>query len=103
MATLSHEDFIKAIESMTLLEVSELVKALEEKFGVSAAAPVVVAGGAAAGAAVEEQTEFDLVLESAGGNKIAGPALIEEAGSTILVPNAAGAEVDSYGNYLIHL
>jgi large subunit ribosomal protein L7/L12 len=61
------EEIIEAISSMTVLEVSELVKALEEKFGVSAAAPVAVAVGAPAGAAapveVEEQTEFTVVLK----------------------------------------
>ena len=65
---------ISAIESMTVLELNELVKALEEKFGVSAAAPVAVAaapaaGGAAAPAA-EEKTEFDVVLKEAGAEKI---------------------------------
>jgi large subunit ribosomal protein L7/L12 len=62
------EEIIEAISSMTVLEVSELVKALEEKFGVSAAAPVAVAVGAPAGAAapaeVEEQTEFTVVLKA---------------------------------------
>jgi large subunit ribosomal protein L7/L12 len=63
------EEIIEAISSMTVLEVSELVKALEEKFGVSAAAPVAVAvgapaGGAAAPAAAEEQTEFNVILKA---------------------------------------
>jgi large subunit ribosomal protein L7/L12 len=63
------EEIIEVISSMTVLEVSELVKALEEKFGVSAAAPVAVAvgapaAGAAAPAAVEEQTEFNVVLKA---------------------------------------
>jgi large subunit ribosomal protein L7/L12 len=63
------EEIIEAISSMTVLEVSELVKALEEKFGVSAAAPVAVAvgapaAGAAAPAAVEEQTEFNVILKA---------------------------------------
>ncbi|MDR2747980.1 MAG: 50S ribosomal protein L7/L12 [Treponema sp.] len=63
------EEIIEAISSMTVLEVSELVKALEEKFGVSAAAPVAVAVGAPAGAAapaeaVEEQTEFTVILKA---------------------------------------
>jgi large subunit ribosomal protein L7/L12 len=64
------EEIIEAISSMTVLEVSELVKALEEKFGVSAAAPVAVAAGgvpaagAAAPAAVEEQTEFNIILKA---------------------------------------
>ena len=63
---LSQEDFIKAVESMSVLELSELVKGLEERFGVTAAAPVAVAagpaGGGAAAAPAEEQTEFDVVL-----------------------------------------
>ena len=71
---MTREEMISAIESMTVLELNELVKALEEKFGVSAAAPVAVAaapaaGGAAAPAA-EEKTEFDVVLKDAGAEKI---------------------------------
>ena len=59
------------IKELTLLEVNDLVKALEEEFSVSAAAPVMVAGGAAAGgAAAEEKTDFDVVLASAGDQKI---------------------------------
>ncbi|MBP7653691.1 50S ribosomal protein L7/L12 [Candidatus Dependentiae bacterium] len=72
--SLSKEDIIKAIETMTVLELSELVKALEDKFGVSAAAPVAavaVAGAAAAAApAEEEKTEFDVILVDAGAQKI---------------------------------
>ena len=66
MATLSKDQILEAIASMTVLEVSELVKAMEEKFGVTAAAPVAVAaaGGAAPAAAAEEQTEFTVVLKS---------------------------------------
>jgi large subunit ribosomal protein L7/L12 len=67
------EEVIKFIESMTVLELAEMVKELEEKFGVSAAAPVAVAAAApAAGAAeaAEEQTEFDVILKAAGANKI---------------------------------
>jgi len=68
---LSKDDLISAIESMTVLELSELVSALEEKFGVSAAAAVAVAAPAAGGdAAVAEQTEFDVILTSAGDKKI---------------------------------
>ena len=67
MATLGKEQILEAIAGMTVLEVSELVKAMEEKFGVTAAAPVAVAaagpGAAAAGAAVEEKTEFTVVLK----------------------------------------
>ena len=66
---MTREQIIEAIKAMTVLELNELVKACEEEFGVSAAAPVaVVAGGAAA--EVEEQTEFNVVLESAGSEKI---------------------------------
>ena len=69
MATLKKEEILEAIANMTVLEVSELVKAMEEKFGVSAAAPVAVAAapvaaGGEAGAAAEEQTEFTVVLKS---------------------------------------
>lgn len=70
----SIEQVVEIVEKMTLLEVAELVKALEEKFGVSAAAPVAVAAVGAApaegGAAAEEKTEFDAVLTSAGDQKI---------------------------------
>ncbi len=71
---MTHEEFIAEIEKMSVLELNDLVKALEEKFGVSAAAAVVAvpgaAGGAAAGAAEEEKTEFDVVLKDAGAEKI---------------------------------
>ena len=68
---MTKEQIMEAIESMTVLELSELVKALEEKFGVSAAAPVAAAAAApAAAAAAEEQTEFDVILASAGASKI---------------------------------
>ena len=64
--------FIEEIKALSVLELNELVHAIEEEFGVSAAAPIAVAGGAAAAApAVEEKTEFDVVLKSVGGNKIA--------------------------------
>ncbi|HPF87668.1 MAG TPA: 50S ribosomal protein L7/L12 [Candidatus Limiplasma sp.] len=68
---MTHEEFIAEIEKMTVLELNDLVKALEEKFGVSAAAAVVAApAGAGAAAAVEEKTEFDVVLKEAGAQKI---------------------------------
>lgn len=68
---MTKEQIMEAIENMTVLELSELVKELEEKFGVSAAAPVAMAmPGAAAGAAVEEKTEFDVVLLAPGQKKI---------------------------------
>ena len=67
---MNKEQIIEAIKAMTVLELNELVKACEEEFGVSAAAPVAVAGAAGAAAAVEEQTEFTVVLEAAGAEKI---------------------------------
>ena len=69
--SLSNEQIIEAIAGKTLIEVMELVKAMEEKFGVSAAAPVAVAAGPAASAApVEEQTEFTVVLKATGEKKV---------------------------------
>ena len=69
--SLSNEQIIEAIAGKTLMEVMELVKAMEEKFGVSAAAPVMMAAGPAAAAApVEEQTEFTVVLKAAGEKKV---------------------------------
>jgi large subunit ribosomal protein L7/L12 len=72
--SLTKDELIEAISNMTVLELSELVSAMEEKFGVSAAAPVAVAAapaaGGAGGAAAEEKTEFDVVLEETGGEKI---------------------------------
>ena len=63
-------EILESIANMTVLELSELIKELEEKFGVSAAAPVAVAAAPAAAAAVEEQTEFSVILTSAGDNKV---------------------------------
>jgi len=69
--SLTNEQIVDAIAEKSLMEVMELVKAIEEKFGVSAAAPVAVAAGpAAAGPAAEEQTEFTVVLKSAGDKKV---------------------------------
>ena len=68
---MNRAEIIAAIESMTILELADLVKEMEEKFGVSAAAPVVVGGAAAAPAEeVEEKTEFDVVLKEAGAKKL---------------------------------
>ncbi len=77
---MTKEEMLTAIESMTVLELSELVKALEEKFGVSAAAPVAVAAPAAGGAApaAEEKTEFDVVLTAAGASKIGVIKVVRE-------------------------
>ncbi len=75
MAKLTKDEIVDAISNLTVLELAELVKALEEKFGVSAAAPVAVAAApagaaAAAPAPVEEQTEFDVILQTVGEKKI---------------------------------
>ncbi|WP_077210465.1 50S ribosomal protein L7/L12 [Bacillus dakarensis] len=67
---MTKEQIIEAVKNMTVLELNDLVKAIEEEFGVTAAAPVAVMGGAAAGGAAEEKTEFDVVLASAGDQKI---------------------------------
>ena len=69
---MTHEEFINAIKGMTVIELMDLVKALEAEFGVSAAAPVAAAGAAPAAAAApaEEQTEFEVVLVDAGAEKI---------------------------------
>ena len=68
---MTNEELIKELSGKTVLEINELVKALEETWGVSAAAAVAVAGPAAAAAPAEEKTEFDVILESAGAQKIA--------------------------------
>lgn len=64
------EQILDAVKEMTVLELNELVEAIEEEFGVTAAAPVAVAGGAGGGEAAAEQSEFDVVLEAAGDKKI---------------------------------
>ncbi|WP_165054991.1 MULTISPECIES: 50S ribosomal protein L7/L12 [unclassified Adlercreutzia] len=76
----TREEIIEALKEMSLLEASELVKDIEETFGVSAAAPVAVAAAAPAegGAAAEEKTEFDVVLEGFGDNKIAVIKVVRE-------------------------
>jgi len=68
---MTNEEIINELSGKTVLEINELVKALEEAWGVSAAAAVAVAGPAAGAAAAEEKTEFDVVLKAAGANKIA--------------------------------
>ncbi len=70
---------IETLKGLTVLELSELVHAVEEEFGVSAAAAVAVAGPAVAAAAEDEKTEFDVVLKSAGANKIAVIKAVREA------------------------
>ena len=80
---MNKEQIIEAIAAMSVLELSELVKELEEKFGVSAAAPVAVAAAPAAGGAaaeaVEEKTEFDVILKEVGGEKIKVIKVVREA------------------------
>ena len=68
--SITNEQILDAVAEMSVMQVVELIEAMEEKFGVSAAAAV-VAGGAAGGEAAEEQTEFDVILTAAGGNKVA--------------------------------
>lgn len=68
--SITNEQILDAVAEMSVMQVVELIEAMEEKFGVSAAAAV-VAGGAAGGEAAAEQTEFDVILESAGANKVA--------------------------------
>ena len=70
--------FVEEIKTLSVMELSELVKAIEEEFGVSAAPPVMVAAGPAAGPAVEEKTEFDVVLVEAGASKMGVIKLVKE-------------------------
>lgn len=67
---MSKEQILEAIKGMTVLELNDLVKAIEEEFGVTAAAPVAVVGGGGGAAEAEEQSEFDVILTSPGGSKI---------------------------------
>ena len=81
MATEKIVKLVEEVKELTVLELSELVKALEEEFGVSAAAPVAMMAGPAAGAAeaaAEEQTEFDVILAEVGANKIAVIKVVRE-------------------------
>ena len=74
------EKMLEEIDSLTVIELAELVKGIEEKYGVSAVATVApVAGGAVAGAAAEEKTEFDVILKEAGANKIAVIKVVRDA------------------------
>jgi len=70
MSTLTTEQIVEAIKAKSLMEIMELVKSIEETFGVSAAAPVAAAAAGPAAAAAEEQTEFDVILKSAGEKKV---------------------------------
>ena len=78
---MTKEELMQAIEEMSVLELADLVKAMEEKFGVSAAAPVAVAaaGPAAAGAAAEEKSEFNVVLAEGGASKLKVIKVVREA------------------------
>ena len=75
---LNIEEIIASVKEATVLELNDLVKAIEAEFGVTAAAPVAVAGGAAAGGAAEEQSEFDLILAGAGSQKIKVTKVVRE-------------------------
>ena len=95
---MNKEEIIKAIEEMSVLELSELVEELEEKFGVSAAAPVAVAGGAAGGdAGAEEQTEFDVFLAEIGSKKIKVIKAVREL-TGLGLKEAKGVVDDAPGN-----
>src|ERR1035437_3550719 len=97
MAKLSQEEMLKAVEEMSVLELSEFVKALEEKFGVSAAAMAVAAPAAApaeAGEAVEEQTVFNVVIANGGATKIVVIKALRELVPTLGLSEAKGL-VDS--------
>ncbi len=90
MAKMNQEDLLKAIEEMSVLELSELVKALEEKFGVTAAAPMMAAApagaapaGGEAGEEAEEQTIFNVVITSAGANKLGVIKTLRELAPTL--------------------
>ena len=75
----NQEQIIEAIKEMSVLELNDLVKAIEEEFGVTAAAPVAAAGAAGGGDAAEEKTEFDVELTSAGSSKIKVVKAVKEA------------------------
>ena len=95
MSKLSKDEILKAVEEMTVLELSDLVKALEEKFGVTAAAPVTVAAGpAAAEAPKEEQTVFNVVLVEAGAQKLQVIKTVRELVPTLGLTDAK-AKVDA--------
>ncbi|KUJ71141.1 50S ribosomal protein L7/L12 [Thiomicrospira sp. WB1] len=90
---ISKDDILEAVANMSIMEVVELVEAMEEKFGVSAAAVAVAGPGGDAGAAAEEQTEFDVILTGAGDNKVA--AIKAVRGATGLGLKEAKAAVES--------
>ncbi len=95
MATLTTAEIIEALKEMTRLEASELVKAIEDTFGVSAAAPAaVVAGPVAAAEEAEEKTEFDVVLEGFGDNKIQVIKVVRLKEAKEVVENAPKAVIE---------
>lgn len=95
MAKLTIEEIVNAVSDLSVLELSELVKAIEEKFGVTAAAPVAVAGAAAAPAAAEEEkSEFDVELTAAGDNKINAIKAVREIDQSLGLAEAK-AKVES--------
>lgn len=91
MAKIKQEDIIASLKEMTLLEINDLIKAIETEFGVSAAAPVMVAGAAGAGAA-DTPSEFNVVLADAGANKVGVIKLIRELTSLGLMEAKAISE-----------
>ena len=95
MAKMTIEQIVEAVSELSVLELSELVKAIEEKFGVSAAAPVAVAaaGGAAPAEAVEEKSEFDVQIDDAGAQKIAVIKALREVDQSLGLAEAK-AKVD---------
>ena len=93
---MTHAEIIAAVESMTVLELADLVKAMEEKFGVSAAATAVaVAAPGAAAAAVEEKTEFDVVLKSFGAKKLDVIKVVRELTGLGLKEGASKEDADA--------
>ena len=79
----NYDDLISKIESLTVVELAELVKKLEEKFGISAAAPVAVGGGAGAGAAAEEKSAYNVILKSGGASKLNVIKVVREVNPTL--------------------
>ncbi len=93
MASEKITKFVEEIKTLTVLELNELVKAIEEEFGVSAAAPTMIAGPAAGGAAAaEEKTEFDVILAEMGPNKMAVIKLVKEVAGLGLKEAKEGVE-----------
>ncbi len=90
MAKITIEEIVNSVSELSVLELSELVKAIEEKFGVSAAAPVAVAASAAPAEAVEEKTEFDVEITDAGAQKIAVIKAVRELDQSLGLAEAKG-------------